>query len=466
MAVGELMKPNPHTASLGTSSSVAPRRALSPRIALLVAGTLALSLSNWTASSSGDPRNPLGTLVTAVFLFGGIGALLVALLIPSTWRPASLFSRRWRVASLLILSGLVLSVVVSLSLAGVILFSGPPTYNSDAAAFNHYNAELVLLGINPYTADNRFWDAIRQFPDVGATPLRQGLYAHSVYGPDLSQVVRDVRVELADPARRGPEFSPASLHSYPALAFLVDLPAVWMGLPSTGYTLLLCAIGLLLTAGWETPRGQRTLIWLVLLSNQFLLVGALRGSFETAALLPALLAWRFLDRRLLSPVLLGLACAVKQIVWPLIPLYVVIIWRRDGPRAAFERLGIALVAFLAPNLPFLIAAPRAWASSILLPMTLPIFPGGVGLIAFPRAGLLPLWPSIVYAALEAVTLAVALLWFARAKVPLRPEIALVVGLVPFLFAWHSLGAYFLVVPTLAVYASLPLLRADTAVTPT
>jgi hypothetical protein len=191
MAVGELMKPNRHIASLGTASSVARRHALSPRIALLVAGTLALSLSNWTASSSGDPRHPLGTLVTAAFLFGGIGALLVALLIPAPWRPAALLSRRWRAASLVILAGLALSVVISLCLAGVILFSGPPTYNSDAAAFNHYNAGLVLRGINPYTADNRFWSAIRQLPYVGATPLHQGLYAHSVYGPDLSQVVRD-----------------------------------------------------------------------------------------------------------------------------------------------------------------------------------------------------------------------------------------------------------------------------------
>ena len=448
---------NPFTAV--TPSSV-KTRSLLPRVALLAVGAVALSLSNWTASSSGDPRHPLGTLITALFLFGGVGALLAALLIPAPWRPAALASRGWRITSLAVLAGLVLSAVVSLSLAGVILFAGPPTYNSDAAAFNHYNAELVSRGVNPYTAGGRFWDAMRQFPTVGATPLRRGIYATSVYGPDLSQVVRDVQAELADPARRGPEFSSASLHSYPALAFLIDLPAVWLGLPSTGYTLLLFAIGLLLAAGWDAPRGQRLLVWLVLLGNQFLLVGALRGSFEAAALLPALLAWRFLDRRWLSPLLLGLACAVKQIVWPLALLYAVIIWRRDGPRAACERLAIVAVAFLTPNLPFIFAAPRAWATSMLLPMTLPIFPGGVGLIAFPRAGLLPLWPSFIYAGLEALTLALLALWFARAKTPPRPEIALIVGVLPFLFAWHSLGAYFLVIPTLAVYASLPLLRAD------
>lgn len=456
-----MIREQQHSAFPGVISPAEKTRGLSPRVALLAVGAVALSLSDWTASSSGDPRYPLGTLITALSLFGGVGALLAAVLIPAPWRPAALSARGWRVASLAILAGVALSAVVNLSLIGVILFAGPPTYNSDAAAFNHYNAELVTRGINPYTAGNRFWDAIRQFPEVGATPLRRGIYASSVYGPDLSQVAHvDVPAELADPSRRGPEFSPASLHSYPALAFLIDVPAVRLGLPSTGYTLLLFATGLLLAAGWNAPRGQRMLVWLVLLGNQFLLVGALRGSFEAAALLPALLAWRFLDRRWLSPILLGLACAVKQIVWPLALLNAVIIWRRDGPRAAFERFGTVIAAFLAPNLPFIIAAPRAWATSMLLPMTLPIFPGGVGLIAFPRAGLLPLWPSFIYAGLEALTLAILVLWFARAKTPPRPEIALVVGLLPFLFAWHSLGAYFLVVPTLAVYASLPLVQAD------
>lgn len=298
MAVGELMKcEQQHTAAPGCAPSSAKAHIVLPRLVLLAIGAVALSLSNWTASSSGDPQYPLGTLVTALFLFGGVGALLVALLTPAPWRPAVTTSRRWRAASLVTLACLALSVVVSLSLAGVILFSGPPTYNSDAAAFNHYNAGLVSRGENPYTSDGQFWNAIRQFPDVGATPLHRGLYARSVYGPDLSQVKLDVQAELANPSRRGPEYAPASLHSYPALAFLIDLPAVWLELPSTGYTLFIFAIGLLLVAGWEAPRGQRMLIWLVLLGNQFLLVGALRGSFEAAALLPALLSWRFLDRR-------------------------------------------------------------------------------------------------------------------------------------------------------------------------
>jgi uncharacterized membrane protein len=202
-------------------------------------------------------------------------------------------------------------------------------------------------------------------------------------------------------------------------------------------------------------------VWLLLLAGSLLVFWTLRGSFEVIALLPAILAWRTLDRRWLSPVLLGLACAVKQIVWPLAPLYAIVVWRRDGARAACERVAVALGAFLVPNLPFALAAPRDWAASMLLPVSLPIFPSGVGLVALARTGLFPLLPSAVLTALELAVLAGLLALFVR-RHPMRPEVALVVGLLPLLLAWHSLATYFVVIPALAVYASLSLLRRDMA----
>ncbi len=78
-------------------------------------------------------------------------------------------------------------------------FASPRIYDSDAAAFNQFNAKLVLQGKNPYTSDGLFWDAIRQFPNAGATPLQRGIYAQSTFGPSLTQLVLDVKRELADP---------------------------------------------------------------------------------------------------------------------------------------------------------------------------------------------------------------------------------------------------------------------------
>src|SRR5262249_61630341 len=79
-----------------------------------------------------------------------------------------------------------------------------------------------------------------------------------------------------------------------------------------------------------------------------------------------------------------------------------------------------------------------------------------------RAGLLPLWLPAVYAGLELLALGALLAWFIRAKNLPRPEATLVIGLLPFLLAWHSLLVYLLAIPALAVYASLEPLRRDLA----
>lgn len=437
------------------------RTRLPGRLTLLGAGTLLLALPAWLGASGVGGGSGVAALITFGAILAGSALLLRAALAPSEGLPRPTPVRkllRGVVWSLLALSCLATAALV----AGTLTSRSAAPYNSDAAAFNQFNAQLALHGVNPYTADGRFWDAVAQFPDVGATPLRAGRYANSVYGPSLDQVVRDVRDELAHPDLRGPEYSGASLHSYPALSFLVYAPGLALGMTTTVPASLAIIIGFLVACGWGAARGLRPAIVLLLLANALLISGTLRGSFEVVALLPLVLAWRTLDRRWTSAILLGLGCAVKQIVWPLSALYVVIVWRRDGAREAVTRAGIAAGAFLLPNLPFLLASPGAWLRSLALPMTLPIFPSGVGLVGLSRAGLLPLFPSAVYAGLELAAVLAILHWFARAKRPPRPEVALLVGLLPFLLAWHSLLAYVIALPALAVFACIEPLNADLA----
>jgi hypothetical protein len=176
-----------------------------------------------------------------------------------------------------------------------------------------------------------------------APPLRAGRYADSL--ATLPQLVRDVQAEIADPRLRGPELDPASMHSYPALAFLVYVPGVWAGLPTTMLTSLLLLVAFLLAAVWGAPRALWMPVAMLLLADSLLVILTLRGSFDLIALLPALVAWRLLERRRLSPLLLGIACAIKQLVWPLVPFYVVIVWRKEGARAALARLPFVLAGF-------------------------------------------------------------------------------------------------------------------------
>ena len=69
---------------------------------------------------------------------------------------ASAYSRYWHL--------LLLAEAYTLGLGATMLAKARTTdpYDSDASAFNAYNAQLVLAGQNPYTADNRYWDALRE----------------------------------------------------------------------------------------------------------------------------------------------------------------------------------------------------------------------------------------------------------------------------------------------------------------
>ena len=438
------------------------------RMGSLSGGTILFSAAGWIELAIEGKKAPLATMGMVVCLIASL-ILLLRGVSGQPMRPrATNHGAIGRVARLGLASALALSVAATVALAlGVIITNEPShAYGSDAASFNHYNAQLVLDAINPYTADGRFWDAIGEFPQAGATPLRRGRYADSRFGPSLEQLVRDVRNELDHPQLRGSEFDPKSLHSYPALAFLVNVPALAVGFPTTLPVMLAALIAFLLAAAWDVSPSQRGALWLALLSNQILVLLTLRGSFDVVALLPALLAWRTFDRKWLSPILLGLACAVKQIAWPLVPFYVIVVWRRDGRRAAVQRLAFTIAAFLIPNAPFILASPRAWANSMLLPMTLPVFPSGIGLVALARAGVLPLFPSVVYSALELAALAALLLWHIRAKRVPRPELALILGLLPFLLAWHSATTYFAAIPVLAAYACIAAAKERASATPT
>ena len=86
---------------------------------------------------------------------------------------------------------------------------------------------------------------------------------------------------------------------------------------------------------------------------------------------------------------MGLAMAVKQTPWLVIPFVLAGIMlesrrERGGRQAARDGLryaGIATAAFLAPNLPYLIAAPGAWLHGVLTPLSSRAVPAGQGLVS-------------------------------------------------------------------------------------
>ncbi|HEY7347464.1 MAG TPA: hypothetical protein VH599_04030 [Ktedonobacterales bacterium] len=338
----------------------------------------------------------------------------------------------------------------------------PSVYDSDAAAFIHYQAEDVLRGINPYTDEAGFWKAISQFPNAGATPLRRGQFAGQAFSPDDATVAALLQASAQNPIRAGPEFDPASLHSYPAGSFLIALPFIWAGFSSTQplYALsLLLLFGLLIH--W-TPQGWRWQTTLLLLSLSIPITLTLRSSFEVVCILCIVVAWRSQAKRLwFSAALLGVGCSIKQLTWLFLPFYLIWALRQRGWRAAAFAGSICLLVFCAINAPFLIASPAAWASSMLLPISEPAFPGGVGLITLAQGGWTPLFPAWVYTALESAAYLGALGWYSARQ--LRREASGKMGfdmsawgvflaLLPLFLGSRSLISYTMFLPILALAA--------------
>jgi hypothetical protein len=263
----------------------------------------------------------------------------------------------------------------------------------------------------------------------------------------------------AHPLSPPPELDPATLHSYPAGAFLVDVPSVWLGLPGMGVAQILLFVALSVALVIYAPPGVRLAVGLLVWANPVFAQRVVNGDFDIWWMAALIGAWLLGERRWLSGALVGVACAIKQTAWFAAPFYFLWVWRRDSLVEALRRVGIASAAFLLINLPWLIVSPRAWLSSVLLPLSLPLLPDGSGLIALAQAGLLPLIPAL-YTLLELGVWAGALACVWRLLLRGRlPAAGLVAGLLPLLVAWRSPERYFLALSTLALAALLLTWRA-------
>ena len=78
----------------------------------------------------------------------------------------------------------------------------------------------------------------------------------------------------------------------------------------------------------------------------------------------------------------------------------------------------------------------------------PLFAEGIGLVALSISKILPLWPSTVYWGLELLLFVLAFVSFMR-RCATAPGLAMILPLLPLVFAWRSLHTYFLLLPLLA-----------------
>ncbi len=243
------------------------------------------------------------------------------------------------------------------------LIAPPRTYTSDAMFYNHYDALLVLHDTNPYVGDH-LADAVHAFDIKGYTPIARGRFRdlrHYPTGPAYDAPLAEYR---AHPQHVPPEVDPRTVHSYPAGAFLVDVPFLWAGLPSIAFpqVVLFLLLGIALVAA--APPGARVGVAVLVLAARTASAQVTGWDFDIWPLALVIGAWLLGDRRITSSLLLGAACAFKQTIWLVVPFYLVWAWRTYGGREAARRGAIALASFVGINLPWIIASPREWFASL------------------------------------------------------------------------------------------------------
>jgi hypothetical protein len=427
---------------------------------------LALVLQNLLELPRTVFSNVIGVALTGVFVVLVLAGLLVLLLAavarqPPRWRWP--YRRGVQIAALCLTLAVVPLGAAQCVKIGVASVSAPQ-YSNDGTTLDHYAAQQLLDGHNPYATSN-IVDAVRYLHQDAAftTPLRQGVFGSRAPGDYPSEAERRAVFDQQAGYPGGPvEFE--SQVSYPALAFLPLVPFVWAGLPSVVLFFALCLLALAIVLIRGAPRDTQFWLALLLLADTPLLNATLVGDLDVFYILLLFVAWRWFHRPVAATLAFGLALAAKQLAWFFAPFYLLYIWRRSGGRAALERLAGAIAIFAVINAPFVINNPAAWLRGVLAPQLDPMFPLGTGLVRLSLAGVLPLAPSGVYFALESLAILVCLFVYWRERRP-AAGMGFVLPVLPLWFAWRSLTTYFYFVTLPALVLALPDDAHDEDVTP-
>jgi len=295
---------------------------------------------------------------------------------------------------------------------GVAVTEGITGYGTDAMAFNQHAAELARHGLNPYVHS--------MAAAYGLFHIAPSGYTYAFTG------------------------APVTALSYPSLSFLVYVPWLALGWSHNLAPLLnVCAWGL--TAALMFALSPRALRPIALLFSGFgiyavFAIGGVTDVLFMPLLTLAAYRWdRFGASRwtYAGPLLLGLAMAMKQTVWPVLPFLLIALWldqsRRTRPADGLARAGrylaAVLVAFALPNLPYFLASPHAWIDGVLTPLVHSMVPTGQGTIS------LSLFLHMGGGSMTAFTLATALMY--------------ALGLVTFTGTYPLLRSGFWLLPALA-----------------
>ena len=425
----------------------------SPDLARIGLISLALATQTIVLYSPGHFRPAPNGFSAAMATVGTLGSLGLALLATLPIKRFTGLTARQLLAGTALVALVALSVVgVRVGIEGIWSISSGMPYTNDGAVMDLHSARLVLRGHNPYVKTN----IIPALADINApcqtvTPLMDGQFRGARAYPSDAAINQACLNDLHYRARPGvptpPEFE--SKYNYPAGSFLFILPFLWAGVHDMRFLYALAALGIGAYLWARMPRLLRVFVPLLLLADVPIITHLVGGQPDTiygVLLLVGYAEWR---RPWTSPLAMGLAAATRQMAWFFVPFYLVMVTRRFGLREAIRRSSLIGLVFLTLNAPFIVQSPGSYISSIMGPVTDPMFPLGVGVIALFVSNVVPMLPKMAFTLAELGAWAGSFAAYARFRF-LTPASGVVLAALPLFFAWRSLITYFYLVPLLAL----------------
>jgi uncharacterized membrane protein len=372
-----------------------------------------------------------GTWVEIPVTLLGLTGLLA---IVAAWLPDSVLpARRQRQAGWITL----IAALAGLALWSYFQMYIAPDYGTDEIAFDQYAAQLALHGLNPY-----LHSMAAAFPLFHVSPNG---YTFRLTGQPVTSL------------------------SYPALSFEAYLPLLALGVTTQAAVWVdvaaWAAAAVVLYRVLPRPLAPLAVVLVSLDVYIGYAVGGITDFLFVPLLIGAAVRWdRFGAERgpaaWRGPVLLGLAMAVKQTPWLVLPFVLAGLVlearsssnRKTAIRDGLRYVGIAIGAFLLPNLPYLAADPAAWLRGVLTPFSGLTVPAGQGLVSLSLS--LPVGGGSLrlYSAATIVIFAATLACYIVTYPALKPAAFLLPSIVLF-FATRSFGSYLVMLIPAAVVAA-------------
>jgi len=324
-------------------------------------------------------------------------------------------------------------------------------YN-DGTALNQQATENLLAGKNPYANANVVETFLRFNGSYDRlTPLRTGQFADAFPYP-TNQQLEVLWLEAA----QNPSHVPPELEShvcYPAGSFILPAPFLAAGFNDIRIVYFLLVVGGLAYAIWLVPS-RRRLIFAGLIVISVEIWNILAVGESGAIIFPFLLiAWMTIGRNnLVSMIFMGIAAATKQTAWFFLPFYLILLWQTSGVKSAGAAVGIITAIFGVFNVYFIAQDLRLWVESVTSPVTMNMFPLGVGFVSLVTSGLINVNTSMPFSIAEIAVFAAAVIWYAR-YVKKYPDAGPVLAVLPLFFAWRSLWTYFFYI-TIIIFAMM------------